>query len=202
MGIPGMNRRALRPSARQLAHSLLGAALLVGLGSLLPAHLLPLVAAVPLFTRFGRGEILGHERRDLLFHYIHENPGRSLSDLARDVGLKNGVLLHHLHVLEAQEFIKSIREGMRRRYFVRGPRIAAPAYLTPIQSRILETVRAQPGLTQRELSGVVGLPRQSVLYHTRRLAGAGLLDLASEGRLRRHFAKPTQSPDESASGGA
>lgn len=150
---------------------------------------LKLLMAVPLFTRFDKDEVLEHSTRDQLYQYIQNHPGPSFSDLRRELELSNGTLVHHLRILEAQEFVKVIREGFRTRFYVRGPRVIPQAYLTRTQQAILEAIHGNPGVSQKELAGLVGLPRESVFYHTRKLEQVGKLAVQRDGKWRRYFAK-------------
>jgi len=145
------------------------------------------VSALPFFTRIERDEALEHERRDRLYAFIQENPGRSFSDLKRAFDLSSGTLLHHLRVLESQEFVKVHREGFRTRFYLRGPRVTPEPYLSRTQRALLDLVQANPGLTQKQIAHMLGLPRQSVLYHGRKLQVEGKVAVRTEGRWRRYF---------------
>lgn len=158
--------------------------------------LLKTFAALPLFSRFEKDEVLEHNTREQLYQYIRNNPGPSFSDLRRALDISNGTLVHHLRILEMQEFVKGVRDGFRTRFYLRGPRITMTAYLTRTQQAILEAIQNHPGLTQKELAGLLGLPRESVFYHTRKLEGVGKLRVAKEGKWRRYFPSAEASPAE------
>jgi len=149
--------------------------------------LLRAAAAVPLFSRFDKDEVLEHNTREQLYQFIRNNPGPSFSDLRRALDISNGTLVHHLRILEMQEFVKPVRDGFRTRFYIRGPRVVVTTYLTRTQQTILEAIQTHPGLTQKELAGLLGLPRESVFYHTRKLEGVGKLRVAREGKWRRYF---------------
>jgi predicted transcriptional regulator len=158
--------------------------------------LLRAAAAVPLFSRFDKDEVLEHNTREQLYQYIRNNPGPSFSDLRRALDISNGTLVHHLRILEMQEFIKGVRDGFRTRFYIRGPRITVTTYLTRTQQTILEAIQTHPGLTQKDLAGLLGLPRESVFYHTRKLEGVGKLRVAKEGKWRRYFPMADSTPAE------
>jgi DNA-binding MarR family transcriptional regulator len=154
-------------------------------------------AALPLFSRFDKDEVLEHNTREQLYQYIRNNPGPSFSDLRRALDLSNGTLVHHLRILEAQEFVKPVRDGFRTRFYIRGPRVVVTTYLTRTQQTILEAIQTHPGLTQKELAGLLGLPRESVFYHARKLETVGKLRIAKEGKWRRYFPAP-EGPEAAA----
>lgn len=169
----------------------------VTMGALLASEvgrykLVRLLAGVPFFTRFAKDEVLEHNTREQLYQFIRANPGPSFSDLRRALDLSNGTLVHHLRILEMQEFVKGVRDGFRTRFYVRGPRITVTTYLTRTQQSILEAIQGNPGITQKELAGLLGLPRESIFYHTRKLEGVGRLRVAKEGKWRRYF--PNEEP--------
>ena len=145
------------------------------------------LAAIGLFSRLEKDEVLAHEKREQVYQFIKDNPGPSFSDLLRELELSNGTLVHHLRVLEMQEFIKPMRDGVRTRFYMRGPKIVPTAYLTRTQQQILDAIGTQPGVTQKELAGVLGLPREAISYHTKRLAASGQLQVRQEGKWRRYW---------------
>ncbi|MBI2077983.1 MAG: winged helix-turn-helix transcriptional regulator [Euryarchaeota archaeon] len=155
---------------------------------------LGMLGGLGLFSRLEKDEVLAHEKREEVYQYIKNNPGPSFSDLRRELELSNGTLVHHLRVLESQEFVRSYRDGFRTRFYLRGPKIVPTAYLTRTQQQILDTISSNPGVTQKELSSLLGLPRESVSYHANRLAAQGQLQVRQEGKWRRYFAVGPSKP--------
>jgi DNA-binding MarR family transcriptional regulator len=149
-----------------------------------------LLFLIPGFSRLEKDEVLEHNKRDELYRFIKTTPGPSFSDLRRELGLSNGTLVHHLRILEAQEYVKPVRDGFRTRFYVRGPKIVPTSYLTRTQIQLLDAIGANPGLTQKELSLVLGLPRESVSYHTKQLAQTGKLEIKQDGKWRRYWPSP------------
>lgn len=160
--------------------------------------LLRALAGIPLFSRFEKDDVLEHNTREQLYQYIRNNPGPSFSDLRRQLDVSNGTLVHHLRILEMQEFVKPVRDGFRTRFYIRGPRVTVTQYLTRTQQAILEAIQANPGVTQKELAGLLGLPRESVFYHTRKLEGVGKLRVAKEGKWKRYFPTEADHPTDAA----
>ncbi len=146
-----------------------------------------LLFLIPGFSRLEKDEVLEHNKRDELYRFIKQNPGPSFSDLRRELALSNGTLVHHLRILEGQEYVKGVRDGFRTRFYVRGPKIVMESYLTRTQIQLVEAIGANPGLTQKELSQLLGLPRESVSYHTKQLAAKGRLAIKQEGKWRRYW---------------
>lgn len=160
-------------------------------------HLWKWLVLVPGFTRIEKDEVLEHQKREELYRFIRENPGQSFSDLRRELELTNGTLVHHLRILETQEFVKPVRDGFRTRFYIRGPKIVPSSYLTRVQQQILDAISGNPGVTQKQLSQILGLPRESVSYHTKQLATKGRLHVRQEGKWR-HYYPPATGPGPSA----
>lgn len=154
---------------------------------------LKFLIGIPLFSRFEKDQVLEHGTREQLYHFIKENPGPSFSDLRRELDVSNGTLVHHLRILEHQEFVKPVRDGFRTRFYVRGPRVIPQTYLTRTQQTVLEAIQSNPGLTQKQLSQVLGLPRESVFYHARKLETAGKLRIQKDGKWRKYFPEADQA---------
>ncbi len=157
---------------------------LLGLGAIAVAAKLFGGRLLALFTRLDTNQVLNHRRRQAIMDHVTENPGRSFSDLRRDIGLPNGVLVHHLRVLAAHGLLVSKGRGNRRCYYA--PRAAVHPYLTTVQARILAALDAEPGITQQELRDRVGIPRGTLGYHLGVLRDAGLLHEAKKGRFTRY----------------
>ena len=174
----------------------MGGGLLVLAAGLATEHgrfqLWKLLFLIPGFTRLEKDEVLEHSKRDELYRFIKQNPGPSFSDLRRELALSNGTLVHHLRILEGQEYVKGVRDGFRTRFYVRGPKIVMESYLTRTQIQLVEAISANPGLTQKELAQLLGLPRESVSYHTKQLAAKGRLAIKQEGKWRRYW--PAMNP--------
>lgn len=176
-----------------------GALALAGVGLVLATEvgrfqLWKWLVLLPGFSRLEKDEVLVHAKRDQLYQFIRSNPGPSFSDLRRELDLSNGTLVHHLRILESQEYVKTVRDGFRTRFYVRGPKIVPTSYLTRTQQSILDAIGANPGLTQKDLSQFLGLPRESVSYHTKRLADNGQLEIRQEGKWRRYWVKVSGPP--------
>lgn len=153
--------------------------------------LLRWLIGIPGFSRLEKDDVLEHDRRSEIYEFILQNPGACFTDIKERTELANGVLRHHLRVLETQEFVKAIRDGFRVRYYMRGPRVDPEPYLSRTQEQLLETVSANPGLTQKELAKLCGMPRHSVSYHTNKLADQGQLNVEPDGKWRRYFVNDT-----------
>lgn len=154
-----------------------------------------LLLLAPLYTRLARDEILENGTREALYGHIEAHPGAHLRGLKEELGLHHGTLLHHLQVLEQQRYVKSVRDGMYRRYYVTGaaPRVEGA---DPTAEEVHRRVVAAPGITNREIADALGKRPSLIHYHLARLEERGRVRREREGRVVRVFpAEASQGPE-------
>ncbi|MGQ9581895.1 MAG: outer membrane protein assembly factor BamB family protein [Thermoplasmatota archaeon] len=144
---------------------------------------------VPLYVRLKKDEVLDNYVRGKIHGYIIANPGDHYNSIRDALELSNGLVAHHLHTLEREGLIHSVRDGMYRRFF------PASARLPPedeghfnIQKRILSVIRSNPGISQKEIAQLVGVSSPTVNYHVSVLASARMIRVEKLGRRTRCFA--------------
>ncbi|MCA1814532.1 MAG: winged helix-turn-helix transcriptional regulator [Halobacteriales archaeon] len=125
------------------------------------------------YTRLRGRELPDQSTRNLLLGRIAEQPGTHLRQLARDVG-SYGNAVYHLRVLEREGLVRSVRDGMLRRFYPAGP-VPASTPLAPLARGILALVDARPGIAVRDLSRELGCSRQLVDYHVSQLVARGFI---------------------------
>lgn len=145
------------------------------------------LVAVGGFSRLEKDEILDHPRRELLYALVRASPGRSLTELKRDSGMAQGVLLHHLAILSQKGLVNSTRDGARVRFYTPGNKPHADQFLTPTQQRLLAAVEAEPGATQSDFVERLGVPRDVASYNLLRLEQRGLLRSVPAGKWRKYY---------------
>ncbi len=129
--------------------------------------------------------------RGQIFGYIRANPGEHYSAIKQALELKNGTLAYHLSVLEKDEKIKSRHDGFYKRFYPTGMKVPEDgrAILNKIQLDILEIIKANPGISQLELSDKIGLSSATVNYHISIMVNAGYIKLNRKGRKTMCFAR-------------
>ena len=131
---------------------------------------------VPLYSRIKRENTLDNYIRGQIHGYILAKPGCHYNQIKLTLNLNNGTLAYHLRKLEREEFIKSVRDGMYKRFYPVGLKIPKREIkLSAMQERILEIIRHHPGISQKEVAGEVGISAPAVIYHIGVLAGAKLV---------------------------
>ena len=147
----------------------------------------------PLYTRLKREEVLDHFVRGQIFGAVRTRPGLSFAELRRLLRLSNGSLSYHVRILELQGFVRSYRDGVRRRYVPAGmPDVPPPegTRFSDLQQRLLEHLRQNPDATQQNLASRAGVTQQCVSYNLLFLRRQGALDRVREGRAVRYVVPP------------
>jgi len=148
------------------------------------AKYLFLVFVLPLYTKIKRERVLDHFVRGQIFGYIQANPGEHYNAIKAALGLTNGSLAHHLRTLEREQFIKSRRYGLYRRFYPMNYRMPADDAYQPneVQTTILAVIRDHPGITQKEIAGRLNLTPPTVNYHVGVLSDRNLIRVDRRGR--------------------
>jgi predicted transcriptional regulator len=144
--------------------------------------------ALPFYTRVKKEEVLNHEVRELVYDYVQSHPGEHFRAILTQLGLKNGTLIHHLQTLERQNFIKSERDGPFKRFYPTGRNLTEDVLeLNGIQMKILDAVKTNPGITQKDLSMMLDTSPPTINYHVKALQLVRLLNLKRDGKTTRCY---------------
>jgi DNA-binding MarR family transcriptional regulator len=144
---------------------------------------------LPLYVRLKKKDVLSHFTRGQIFGYIQANPGAHYNAIMQDLDLKNGVGAYHLKVLEREGYIKSLKEGIYKRFYPSTMRVPEKRlHLSRVQRDILTEIQKRPGVTQKQLSRLLDESKQVVNYHVKILESARLVRLERSGRETYLFA--------------
>lgn len=136
----------------------------------------------PLYSRIRKDKVLDHTTREAIFNYISANPGEHLRQLATSTSLPTGTLIHHLTTLEREEYVKSIRDGVFKRFYPFGSHLdATSSRLGQPQKKVLAQLELEPGISPTELAKALDMSRQRIHYHLRNLVSDGLVRLERDG---------------------
>ena len=163
---------------------------LIGTGSSFCFFVLVIIVAVVVililiifvYTKLKREQLLEHRIRQQLFTYIQGNPGTHYRKIMNELNLQMGTLTHHLNMLEQQQYIKSLQDGMYRRFYPYGVQPDSKLILTEIQTKILDEVQRNPGSSQVNIARNLGVARKVINYHIKILADAGFIYIETNGR--------------------
>jgi predicted transcriptional regulator len=146
---------------------------------------------LPFYSRIQKEDVLDQFVRGQIYGFIKTNPGVHYNQILRKVGVKNGTLSYHLGVLEKTELIQSRREGLKYRVFyptgMNFPK-SERFRLTALQIRIIDSLKRQPGITQKELARLLDQKPQTINYNMKVLDQANLVSVVKKGRGTTCFA--------------
>ena len=131
--------------------------------------------SMTLYSKLSRKDILNHEVRGLIRGYIIANPGDHYSSIKRNLDLNNGTLAYHLRVLEQSGFIKSMFDGIYKRYYPSNVNISKLKRNVSKQEEIFNMILEHPGITMEQIGQLIGVSRQVVNYHVKNLIRTGVI---------------------------
>jgi predicted transcriptional regulator len=148
-----------------------------------------LLLFLPLYTRINKEDVLNNFIRGRIYEYIREHPGENYNTIKRDLELKNGSLAYHLKTLESRGFIKSTRDGMYKRFYPKDMKIPTKPKLrlSPVQQNILDIIRVNPRISQKDMAEALRISRQVVSYHVNLMVESEVLRVEKDGKILRYF---------------
>ena len=128
-----------------------------------------------MYSKLNKKDVLNHEIRGLIRGYIIANPGDHYSSIKRNLDLNNGTLAYHLRVLEQNDIVKSMYDGIYKRYYPANVNISKVKKNISKQEEIFQTILEKPGVTMEDIARTIGSSRQVVNYHVKNLIRAGFV---------------------------
>lgn len=139
---------------------------------------------MPLYAKVKKEEVISQFTRGRILGYIEANPGEHFGAILQGLSLSNGNAVYHLRLLEKGGYVVSRNDRTFKRFYPKGmklpPNNGTP--LSELQQRILSCVRQAPGISQKEIVGVLGLRQSTLEYQIQKLADAGLIRREKVGR--------------------
>jgi predicted transcriptional regulator len=145
----------------------------------------------------GGDELLGHLARRRIHERVARTPGVHYTALKEDLHMGDGVLNHHVRVLEKEGFIISRSVRHRKCFYPTDRRYETRPldHLTDLQAGILFHVGMEQGINQGELAVRLGVSKQALNYHLRELCADKLVYRRKTGRYTQFFANPVALAD-------
>lgn len=143
----------------------------------------PALAAAPLaalYTRLRPSGVLDQPTRERILALVRERPGVTFGDLRRATGMGAGTLTYHARVLERAGVLHSVPDGQVRRFFTLDAGRVAPT--PPLDERAVQALRERGPMSAGELARALGVSRQALHYHLKRMLREGRLVARPEGR--------------------
>jgi predicted transcriptional regulator len=149
-----------------------------------------LVAAALLFFKFigigsvtrARSRIDKNENRNSLLQFIIENPGVTIYDISKALGMNRGTVRYHLLILELNHRIAVLKDDSKFiRYFPNSNRYSKEEQLLISMirrdtiKRVIQLLFMKPGLTNVEISSVTGLADSGISRYLKELSDKGIV---------------------------
>jgi predicted transcriptional regulator len=149
------------------------------------------LAAAYLFFRFfmlgavsrARTRLDQNQNRARLLDFIAGNPGATLYEMARVLGMNVGTVRYHLLILSVNHKVRTSKDRKKYvRYFTnRGAYTEDEMVVLTLLKRehvgrLIDIMISCPGTSNRELSLATGLPDSVVSRYMRELAGQGIIE--------------------------
>ena len=147
-----------------------------------------MLAFLPLYTRLAPSEMLDNRVRSAVFEHVRAHPGAHPSAIAQALGLGWGTVVYHLARLEETRLVVAKAGGHRKCYFVVGGdldaagREAVAAMSGDKPRLIVDALRQEPGLSQKDLADRLGMSQALASWHVKKLVASGVLVSTREGR--------------------
>jgi predicted transcriptional regulator len=146
---------------------------------------------IPLYSRLQKDTLADDPTRQNLLRIIYAEPGANFTQLKEKLGLHNGTLAHHLHILENHKTITSHTSGRQRLFFPFGSEsrinISNSLITNITQKKIIRIVKNNPGITQSMISQQLKVSRQKVNYHVNSLVSNSIIKIEKQGRITRLY---------------
>lgn len=178
------------PVARASASPATKAGVGIGIAVLL------LAAGAALYTRLDRSNVLRNPNRLRVYETLRQTPGLGVRHLARETGLAEVVVRHHLRMLQQQSHVVARGELRDKVFFaadgaVHPEAVKVAVALKDVTRRRIASALAASAipLSQKEITVAVGASQRLVSHHLMRLEADGLVQ-TSGSWPRRYAATP------------
>lgn len=155
-----------------------GTAVLVALSWPIEAIIVSLLSIpVLLYSRLADHDPLDNYRRGQIHGFVLAHPGVSFSELRRRLGIPNGTLVYHLHVLEKENVIRSKRAGNLVLYFSSESRTTeiSESMWTELQLKIMMAVAEAGEIKKADLRHSIGCSHQLLHYNLKKMVASDVL---------------------------
>jgi predicted transcriptional regulator len=146
------------------------------------------------YARIEGEAVLQHETRGDMLRLLQQEPGLSLGEVGRRVGLARGPTQWHLDKLERNGYLTRVRHGGETLFF---PRALPPqqaralaALRHPSRRALLQLAARAQGLRPSEAARELGLQPPTIRHHARELLQLGLLAQHGDERAVRYLPTP------------
>jgi len=139
------------------------------------------------YARLSSTQLLSHPTRNRVMNYIKDNPGAHFKRIAKGVATPPGTLRHHLNYMEREGLVRASSQGMFKRYYPTGAHLDPEKMVKGNREAILEVIGRYPGVSRKDLSSIIDVPKQTLSYHLQKLLEDGAVRKERAGNSSRFF---------------
>jgi len=136
-----------------------------------------------------------NRNRQNISKYILNNPGTTKAEISRNLGINRGTVKYHLHKLESDGKITSMKVGKFTRLFknlsaLKNDEKIVASHIRGETSRILLwSILESPGITNKELAETLQLDKSTVHWHAHKFLADDMIRFEKEGRYVKYYVK-------------
>ena len=132
------------------------------------------ILIIPLYTKIEKDEILDQPNRKKIYSHLYKNPGINLTKLHHEIGLSIGTLIHHLNVLEKNNFIRSEKKMGLKVFYPKDSdsqrgKAGKEILLSPSQTQIYEYLKENGIASRMDMEDALKINPNTIQHHLRRL---------------------------------
>ena len=111
----------------------------------------------------------GDAKKGTILAYVDEYPGETFSDIRRALGIPITTFGFHIRKLEKETLILSKSYGNWKRFYPITMKDIPEPPLTPPTQNIYDMIAEYPGISYKGLVAKVGVSRQAIKFHIKKL---------------------------------
>jgi len=145
------------------------------------------IVVFPLYSKLKKNEVLYQSNRQNIYTYLMRNPGSHYSTIKKELNLGTSTLVHHLKILEREDYIRSRKEFRWKIFYPINSggynnNITIKHPLTSAQGQIINHIKGNGPSTMRNIERSLSIKQPTVSYNIRKLVERG--ELVSNGKKR------------------
>ena len=139
--------------------------------------------------------ILQNKNRTLLLDYIGTHPGCTIADVSKNTGINRGTARYHLYLLRLERKIVQKKFGKLSYLFTNGgtsleKKQVYGYIMNPAKREILDVIREQPGISNKEIAERLLLKRNTVHWHLQQFLNENMVVSRWDGKNMNYILLP------------
>ncbi len=154
----------------------------------------------PFYTRLTREDLVANPNRQNILQCVKESPGVHMRGIASELNMSFGTLSYHVHRLEKEGYLTSRVRGIFKQYYSAEGGVKRSLVDTPLATElrgaerdIFDYMAAHPGCTQSSIATALGLSRQALHYHVKKLENRSFITKVAQGRETLCYVRTAES---------